>query len=92
MRIVREEKDLLSEFNNAQSEARKAFGVDDIFIEKYIENPKHIEVQVLGDEYGNLVHLYERDCSVQRRHQKVIEFTPSQILTGEQRRKFVRMP
>ncbi|MFQ8690750.1 MAG: biotin carboxylase N-terminal domain-containing protein, partial [Blautia sp.] len=85
MRIVREEKDLLAEFNNAQSEARKAFGVDDIFIEKYIESPKHIEVQVLGDEYGNLVHLYERDCSVQRRHQKVIEFTPSQILTQEQR-------
>lgn len=87
MRIVRDEKDLLSEFNNAQSEARKAFGVDDIFIEKYIENPKHIEVQILGDEYGNLVHLYERDCSVQRRHQKVIEFTPSQILTEEQRQK-----
>lgn len=85
MRIVREEKDLLAEFNNAQSEARKAFGVDDIFIEKYIESPKHIEVQVLGDECGNLVHLYERDCSVQRRHQKVIEFTPSQILTQEQR-------
>ena len=85
MRIVREEKDLLAEFNNAQSEARKAFGIDDIFIEKYIENPKHIEVQVLGDEYGNLVHLYERDCSVQRRHQKVIEFTPSQILTQAQR-------
>ena len=87
MRIVRDEKDLISEFNNAQSEARKAFGVDDIFIEKYIENPKHIEVQVLGDEYGNLVHLYERDCSVQRRHQKVIEFTPSQVLTEEQRQK-----
>lgn len=86
MRIVREEKDLLNEYHSARSEASKAFGIDDIFIEKYIENPKHIEVQILGDKHGNLVHLYERDCSVQRRHQKVIEFTPSQVLTDEQRK------
>ena len=63
MRIVRDPKDLIPEFNNAQSEARKAFGIDDVFIEKYVEEPKHIEVQVLGDKYGNIVHLYERDCS-----------------------------
>ena len=85
MRIVRERKDLIPEFNQAQSEARKAFGIDDIFIEKYLERPKHIEVQILGDKYGNIVHLYERDCSIQRRHQKVIEFTPALCITEEQR-------
>lgn len=85
MRIVRDPEDLIPEFNSAQSEARKAFGIDDIFIEKYIEHPKHIEVQVLGDKHGNIVHLFERDCSIQRRHQKVIEFTPAQAITEEQR-------
>lgn len=90
MRIVREEKNLIPEFNSAQSEARKAFGIDDIFIEKYIEGPKHIEVQVLGDSAGNLVHLYERDCSVQRRHQKVIEFTPALCLDDEKREAICR--
>jgi pyruvate carboxylase len=69
MRIVRSEEDLLREFHSAQNEARKAFGSDDIFIEKYLESPKHIEVQVLGDKYGNIVHLFERDCSIQRRQQ-----------------------
>ena len=85
MRIVRKEEDLLEEFRSAKSEAKKAFGIDDMFIEKYLENPKHIEVQVLGDKYGNLVHLYERDCSIQRRHQKVIEFTPAISLSNEKR-------
>jgi pyruvate carboxylase len=85
MRIVWEEKDLIPEFNQAQSEARKAFGIDDIFIEKYLDHPKHIEVQVLGDKYGNIVHLNERDCSIQRRHQKVIEFTPALCLSEEKR-------
>lgn len=77
MRIVRSEKDLLNEFHSARSEAKKAFGNDSMFIEKYLEKPKHIEVQILGDEHGNVVHLYERDCSIQRRHQKVVEFTPA---------------
>lgn len=85
MRIVRSEKDLLPEFASAQNEARKAFGIEDVFIEKYLEKPKHIEVQILGDKHGNLVHLYERDCSVQRRHQKVVEFTPALCLTDAQR-------
>lgn len=85
MRVVREPAALLTEYHTAKSEAAKAFGNDDIFIEKYIEHPKHIEVQVLGDKYGNIVHLYERDCSIQRRHQKVIEFTPSLCLTEQQR-------
>ena len=85
MRIVRSKDDIVNEYRSAKSEAAKAFGIDDIFIEKYLENPKHIEVQVLGDKEGNLVHLYDRDCSIQRRHQKVIEFTPSQCLTDQQR-------
>ena len=85
MRIVRSAEELLPQFRSARSEAAKAFGIDDIFIEKYLENPKHIEVQILGDKEGNIVHLYERDCSIQRRHQKVIEFTPALCLTEEQR-------
>jgi pyruvate carboxylase len=87
MRIVRSEADLLKEFHSARNEAKKAFGIDDIFIEKYLEHPKHIEVQVLGDNYGNIVHLYERDCSIQRRHQKVIEFTPALAISEEKRRE-----
>ena len=86
MRIVRSEEELLPQFRSARSEAAKAFGIDDIFIEKYLENPKHIEVQILGDKYGNIVHLFERDCSIQRRHQKVIEFTPALCRTDEQRK------
>ena len=85
MRIVRSKDELLPQFRSARSEAAKAFGIDDIFIEKYLENPKHLEVQILGDKEGNIVHLYERDCSIQRRHQKVIEFTPALCLTDEQR-------
>ncbi|WP_138159706.1 pyruvate carboxylase [Peptoniphilus catoniae] len=77
MRIVRNENELLEKFHSAKNEAAKAFGNDAIFVEKYLESPKHIEVQILGDAYGNVVHLYERDCSIQRRHQKVIEFTPA---------------
>ena len=87
MRIVRDPSEIRQQFINARSEAGKAFGNDSVFIEKYIERPKHIEVQVLGDTYGNLVHLYERDCSVQRRHQKVVEFTPALCLTDEQRER-----
>ena len=80
MRVVREEADLVREFQEARSEALTAFGDGTIFLEKFIENPKHIEVQLLGDKYGNLVHLYERDCSVQRRFQKVVEVAPSATL------------
>ena len=85
MRIVKTKEDMPSEFRSAKSEAKKAFGIDDIFIEKYLESPKHIEVQVFGDNYGNLVHMHERDCSIQRRHQKVVEFTPAVSITEEQR-------
>lgn len=85
MRIVRREEDLLQEFHSARSEAKKAFGIEDVFVEKYLEGPKHIEVQILGDAHGNLIHLYERDCSIQRRHQKLIEFSPAICITEEQR-------
>lgn len=77
MRMVAEEAALVKAFSEARSEAAKAFGDDTIFIEKFIEEPKHIEVQLMGDNYGNIVHLYERDCSVQRRFQKVVEIAPS---------------
>ncbi|MBF8982585.1 pyruvate carboxylase [Lutibacter sp. B2] len=87
MRIVRKEEDLIKEFYSAKNEAKKAFGIDDMFIEKYLEKPKHIEVQILGDAYGNVVHLYERDCSIQRRHQKVIEFTPALCISQELRER-----
>jgi pyruvate carboxylase len=87
MRIVRTEDELIPQFKSAKSEAKKAFGIDDMFIEKYLEDPKHIEVQIIGDKFGNVVHLYERDCSVQRRHQKVIEFAPSLTLSQDQRDK-----
>ena len=82
MRVLRNEKDLIDSFDSAKREALSAFGDDTVFIEKYIENPKHIEVQILGDEHGNIVHLFERDCSVQRRFQKVIEFAPSVTLSS----------
>ncbi|WP_026476888.1 pyruvate carboxylase [Alkaliphilus transvaalensis] len=85
MRIVRKEDELIEAFHSAKNEAKKAFGIEDIFIEKYLEKPKHIEVQVLGDQQGNLVHLFERDCSIQRRHQKIIEFTPAVSISEEKR-------
>ena len=87
MRVVREADQLESSFNEAKNEAKKAFGDDTIFIEKFIDSPKHIEVQIMGDNYGNLVHLYERDCSVQRRYQKVVEVAPSIGLKEETRNK-----
>jgi pyruvate carboxylase len=90
MRIVRSDNELISQFRDAKEEARKAFGIDDIFVERYLENPKHIEVQVLGDEHGNLVHLFERDCSIQRRHQKIVEFTPAVALTDQKREEILQ--
>jgi pyruvate carboxylase len=76
MRVVRKEEDLANAFQEARREAGNAFGDDTVFIEKFIDQPKHIEVQLLGDKHGNLVHLFERDCSVQRRFQKVVEVAP----------------
>ncbi|RCR65854.1 pyruvate carboxylase [Larkinella punicea] len=77
MRVVREEGEFEKSFNEARNEAKNAFGDDTIFLEKFVIDPKHIEVQLLGDTHGNIVHLYERDCSVQRRFQKVVEVAPS---------------
>lgn len=80
MRVVREEKDLKESFDRATSEAKSAFGNGTVFVERFLDKPKHIEVQLLGDNYGNIIHLYERDCSVQRRHQKVVEIAPAKDL------------
>lgn len=77
MRIVRTDEDLKNNFESARSESLNAFGDDTMFLEKYVEDPKHIEVQIVADNHGNIRHLYERDCSVQRRHQKVVEVAPS---------------
>ncbi|SDI37683.1 pyruvate carboxylase [Alteribacillus bidgolensis] len=85
MRIVRSPEALEEAYDRARSEAKSSFGSDEVYVEKFIENPKHIEVQVLGDKEGNIVHLYDRDCSVQRRHQKVVEIAPSVSLSQELR-------
>ncbi|NLK37830.1 MAG: pyruvate carboxylase [Epulopiscium sp.] len=87
MRIVNSAEEMPKEFAEARNEAKKAFGDDKIFIEKYLRNPKHVEVQILGDKYGNVVHLFDRDCSVQRRHQKVVEYAPAFTLKDETREK-----
>lgn len=87
MRVVRNDQELEKSFSEARNEAKNAFGDDTVFLEKYIENPKHIEIQLLGDQYGNLIHLYERDCSVQRRFQKVVEIAPSPTLKQETKNK-----
>ncbi|HRW30874.1 MAG TPA: biotin carboxylase N-terminal domain-containing protein, partial [Emcibacteraceae bacterium] len=85
MRIIRSEKELENQVNEGQREAANAFGKDEVYLEKMIERARHIEVQILGDTHGNLVHLFERDCSVQRRNQKVIERAPAAFMTEEQR-------
>ena len=84
MRVVHRRAELTERFEEATREAQAAFGSQDLFLERCIARPRHIEVQLLGDRHGHLVHLYERDCSVQRRHQKIVEFAPS-LLTDEQR-------
>jgi acetyl-CoA carboxylase biotin carboxylase subunit len=85
MRLVREEGELRSALRMAKSEAKSAFSDDSVYIERYIEQPRHVEIQLLGDRHGNYVHLCERECSIQRRHQKVIEESPSVIVTPEMR-------
>ncbi len=83
MRVIRKAEELKRAFNESKREALNAFGDDTVFLEKFVENPKHIEIQIVADNYGNTVHLFERDCSVQRRYQKVIEFAPSFNLKQE---------
>ena len=87
MRLIHREDEIQSGIRSARSEAKAAFGNDAVYIEKYISSPHHIEFQVLADNHGNVVHLFERECSVQRRHQKVIEETPSPLMTPEVREK-----
>ena len=87
MRIVEKEEDLESGMKRAISEATSAFGDGSVFVEKYVKSPRHIEVQVMADTHGNVLHFFERECSVQRRHQKVVEEAPSSILTPELRKK-----
>jgi pyruvate carboxylase len=85
MRVVREQSTLKDSFQRATSEAKSAFGNGTVFVERFLDRPKHIEVQLLGDNHGNVVHLYERDCSVQRRHQKVVELAPAKDLPQDTR-------
>ncbi|KAK0631674.1 pyruvate carboxylase [Immersiella caudata] len=85
MRVVRDQESLKEAFERATSEAKSAFGNGTVFVERFLDKPKHIEVQLLGDNHGNVVHLYERDCSVQRRHQKVVEIAPAKDLPTETR-------
>ena len=87
MRIVRAESELEDMMNLAQTEAGTAFGNNAVYIEKFLENPRHIEVQIIADQHGNVVHLGERDCSIQRRHQKLLEESPSPVITDEIRTK-----
>jgi acetyl-CoA carboxylase biotin carboxylase subunit len=91
MRIVRTPDEMGSTLRIAQREAEAAFGVGDVYIEKYLEHPRHIEFQILGDHHGNVIHLGERECSIQRRHQKLIEESPSPALTDKMRRKIGSM-
>ena len=90
MRKIDKIEDLKSAISAAQNEAKKAFGDDTVYIEKFVENPKHIEVQILADKHGNYIHLFERDCSVQRRHQKVVEEAPAFTLTDALRAKVTK--
>ncbi len=87
MRVIRTEDELRKAYPEARRESLNAFGDDTVFLEKFVENPKHIEVQIVADNHGNIVHLFERDCSVQRRYQKVIEFAPSVGLDAETKQK-----
>jgi acetyl-CoA carboxylase, biotin carboxylase subunit len=87
MRLVREESDLIRLYRAAQGEAEAAFGNGGIYIEKFVERPRHVEIQILADNFGNIVHLGERDCSIQRRHQKLLEEAPSPAVTPEIRAK-----
>ena len=90
MRVVKTAQDLDKAYNEAKTEARTAFGDDTVFIEKYVENPKHIEVQIMADKYGHTVHLFERDCSVQRRFQKVVEIAPAPSLSQDTKEKLYK--
>jgi acetyl-CoA carboxylase biotin carboxylase subunit len=87
MRMVRAEQDLLAAYQTARSEAQQAFGTPDVYMEKFLEHPRHIEIQVLGDQHGKVIHLGERECTIQRRHQKLVEESPSPVLDAKRRKE-----
>lgn len=87
MRLIHTEDEVEEAFNSARSESMSSFGDDTVYLEKFVEEPHHIEFQILGDAYGNVVHLYDRECSVQRRNQKIVEESPSPFLTPELRKE-----
>jgi acetyl-CoA carboxylase, biotin carboxylase subunit len=87
MRVVKNEQDLLAAYQTARSEAQQAFGTPDVYMEKFLEHPRHIEIQVLGDQHGKVIHLGERECTIQRRHQKLVEESPSPVLDAKRRKE-----
>jgi acetyl-CoA carboxylase biotin carboxylase subunit len=87
MRMVKSEQDLLAAYQTARSEAQQAFGTPDVYMEKFLEHPRHIEIQVLGDQHGKVIHLGERECTIQRRHQKLVEESPSPVLDAKRRKE-----
>ena len=87
MRLIHNEDEVEEAYNTARSESMSSFGDDTVYLEKFVEEPHHIEFQILGDNYGNAIHLFERECSIQRRNQKVVEETPSPFVTPELREK-----
>ncbi|PYU14310.1 MAG: acetyl-CoA carboxylase biotin carboxylase subunit [Acidobacteria bacterium] len=87
MRVVRKQEDLLGAYQTARSEAQQAFGTPDVYMEKFLEFPRHIEFQVLGDQHGKVIHLGERECSIQRRHQKLVEESPSPVMDPKRRKE-----
>ena len=91
MRIVWKEEEMEAAWDGTRQEAAAAFGNDGIYMEKFIEDPRHIEIQIAGDQFGNACHLSERDCSIQRRHQKLVEETPSPFMTDDLRKKMGKL-
>ena len=90
MRLIHNESEVVEAYNTARSESMSSFGDDTVYLEKFVEGPHHIEFQILGDNHGNVIHLFDRECSVQRRNQKVVEESPSPFLTPELRREMGR--
>ncbi len=92
MRLIHSEDEVKEAYDSARSESMSSFGDDTVYLEKFVEEPHHIEFQILGDAYGNVVHLFDRECSVQRRNQKIVEESPSPFLTPELRREMGEKP
>src|SRR5947207_14520479 len=89
MRIINDDSEFKKAWDDAKREASASFGNDGLYLEKFVEDPRHIEIQVVGDQFGKVCHLSERDCSIQRRHQKLVEESPSPFMTDELRQKMV---